>query len=71
MGQTLLEASGSGVLMNSVYFLPSSNAAAFEYMKPRSLNELNVTEFEQFCGVGVVVTEDQIRDAVSYPTPPP
>lgn len=44
-------------------FFPSS--AALEYVRSHPLDPIDTADFEQECGVGVVVTPEQIEEAVS------
>lgn len=45
----------------------SSFSAALEYVQSHPLDPINTEDFEQECGVGVVVTPEQIEEAVSLP----
>lgn len=40
-------------------------AAALEFVKDHPQDPINKKEFEQACGVGVVITPEQVEDAVS------
>ena len=46
-------------------FVRSSFSAALEYVRSHPLDPINTEDFEQECGVGVVVTPEQIEEAVS------
>ena len=41
------------------------NKAAFDYFLSNPLAEVDVKKFNEFCGVGVVVTPEQIKTNVS------
>lgn len=43
----------------------SSFSAALEYVRSHPLDPINTQDFEQECGVGVMVTPEQIEEAVS------
>lgn len=47
--------------MNLFFFF----AAALDFVKSHPQDPINQKEFEEACGVGVVVTPEQIEDAVS------
>lgn len=49
------------------FFLPSS-AAALEFLKNNPEDPINQKEFEEACGVGVVITPEQVEEAVSART---
>lgn len=38
--------------------------AAFEYLKSNLVDPVNISDFEESCGVGLAITPDQIEDAV-------
>lgn len=38
--------------------------AAFDYLKLNPADSINISNFEESCGIGVVITPDQIEDAV-------
>ncbi|KJH52703.1 tRNA ligase class I, catalytic domain protein [Dictyocaulus viviparus] len=40
-------------------------SAALDYLLTSSIREVNLSAFEKACGIGVIVTHDQIEDAVS------
>lgn len=40
-------------------------SAALEYVRSHPLDPIDTKDFEQECGVGVVVTPEQIEEAVS------
>lgn len=40
-------------------------SAALEYVRSHPLDPIDVVDFEQECGVGIVVTPEQIEEAVS------
>lgn len=40
-------------------------SAALEYVRSHPLDPIDTEDFEQECGVGVVVTPEQIEEAVS------
>lgn len=40
-------------------------SAALEYVRSHPLDPINTEDFEQECGVGVMVTPEQIEEAVS------
>lgn len=40
-------------------------SAALEYVRSHPLDPINTMDFEQECGVGVIVTPEQIEEAVS------
>ena len=44
----------------------SSCVAAFEFMKSNPVGKLDLTAFEQSCGVGVVITQGDIDREVSW-----
>lgn len=46
------------------FFLPSP-AAALEFVKNNPEDPINQKEFEEACGVGVVLTPEQVEEAVS------
>lgn len=46
-------------------FIGSLFSAALEYVRSHPLDPINTMVFEQECGVGVVVTPEQIEEAVS------
>ena len=48
----------------SLLFL-SSCAAAFEFMKSNPVGKLDINAFEQSCGVGIVVTLEDIDREVN------
>lgn len=52
------------ILFLFCFFLPSS-AAALEFVKNNPEGPINQKEFEEACGVGVVITPEQIEEAVS------
>ena len=49
----------------TTFFLSfSSSPAAFNYLKGHPADPIDTAEFEQHCGVGVVVTEEEINEKV-------
>ena len=38
--------------------------AALDYLKTHPVDPLDATAFEQYCGVGVVVSQEEISDCV-------
>ena len=40
------------------------STAAFEYLKSHPMGEVDDQEFSQYCGVGVVISPDQIEEQV-------
>lgn len=44
-------------------------AAALEFVKSHPQDPINQKEFEEACGIGVVITPEQIEDAVSARAP--
>ena len=41
-------------------------SAAFDYLKSHPVDPVDVAEFEHCCGVGVVVTQEEIDQQVWY-----
>lgn len=39
-------------------------AAAFEYLKSNPVDPIDIASFEGFCGVGIVVTREEIVDVI-------
>ena len=52
----------------ALHELPLSRAcaAAFDYMKSNPIGKLDLSAFEQSCGVGVVVTQEDINREVRW-----
>lgn len=46
-------------------FFPALSAAALEFVKNNPEDPINQKEFEEACGVGVVITPEQVEEAVS------
>lgn len=44
---------------------PLPFSAALEYVRSHPLDPIDTVDFEQECGVGVMVTPEQIEEAVS------
>lgn len=45
--------------------LPFFILAALEFLKSRPQDPISQSEFDEACGVGIVITPEQIEDAVS------
>lgn len=51
--------------MSREFLLPLFLAAALDFVKSHPQDPINQKEFDEACGVGMVITPEQIEEAVS------
>ena len=63
-GKCVITISSADCIQKSVQWISFTLTAAFDYLKNNPLEPVDIAKLDEACGVGVVVTRDQILEEV-------